>query len=186
MGTPTVTPEVLKFVADFQQALAPARLANTHANGAVLEAERQRLGLPVTVEAFVKIVKAILFENRLTWAVEPAQLKAQKANTAIQNKNVKPDVDAFAAKVKAGEAADAKAQQDAKYEKETASLIANYLPINSAGRIAYGAQASHQKRISDWVTASKARGVSAEAIFKAVQNEINRLYSVAEKSAERV
>jgi hypothetical protein len=136
MSTPvTVTPEqqaTLKLVADFQKALLPAKLAPTQENGAVLAIEMNKRGLPHTVESVVRVVNEILFENKLTWAIPPAKLAARKANNAIQNQgDAKRGQDAFAAKVKAGEAADAQKVADEASIKQAKSLIAGYNPTRN-------------------------------------------------------
>jgi hypothetical protein len=139
-----------------------------------------------SADNFEKAIKALYRELEWQEGFKPAKLVMEENETKVTKITpVHKSAEAFAAKLKAGEVAAEKAKEDAKFEKETASLIANYQEVNKAGRVAYGAQESHKKRISDWVAANKGR-VSAEEILKAVQNEINRLYVASEKERERV
>jgi hypothetical protein len=191
MSTPAEQQQALQqaaqFVAEFQNALAPARLQNTHENGVVLEAERQRRKLPMTVESLVKITNDILFEGKLTWLVEPAKLKARQQNTAIQNKNdAAKSQDAFAAKVKAGEVADAHAKAEAEAEKDTLSLIATFFPISKRGQLDHAKQSEVQKLLRDYVAKQKAIGAGMKSVQTMVSDEIRRQYELQERSVERL
>lgn len=167
-----------------QARIKSGKLKQNAANAWLIVTNVTSKGLEPTVD---NLYAAIVESARaLEWDVRPNFLKLQDQNErpAVITPVHKSDAQRAAIE-KAAEAKAAKEKKDANFEKETTSLIANYQEINRAGRIAYGAQESHKKRLHDWVTASKGR-VSAEAIFRAVQNEINRLYAASEKERERV
>src|SRR5208282_5283394 len=85
----TVSPEQIRdgkqMLIDMQKALLPAKLKNLHANGYLIVNEVLKRDLPLTVESALKVVKAILFENKLVWDVEPAALRKKAANDAPAN-----------------------------------------------------------------------------------------------------
>jgi hypothetical protein len=194
MSTPAEQQQALQqaaqFVAEFQNALAPARLQNTHENGVVLEAERQRRKLPMTVESLVKITNDILFEGKLTWLVEPAKLKARQQNTAIQNKNdAAKSQDIFAAKVKAGEAADADAKEKSELVKQCEHLILGYNPTRNTPRgPAYDGRERQDSQAAWTQSLDKAKQQNVQYMREyttALAAAIQKRYSDREKASER-
>jgi hypothetical protein len=181
---------VQKFVQDFQSALAPARLANTHENGVVLEAERQRLRLPMTIEGMVKVVNSVLFENKLTWVVEPEKLKSRKVNTAIQNKNdAAKSQDAFAAKKRVGETADSQKAADEVSIKQAKSLIAGYTPTKTTPRgqvIDYADQTRAQEQWTKAMNQAVTGKQNLQSWVTALAEAIQQRYAAIERASERL
>ncbi len=91
----------------------------------------------------------------------------------------------FAAKIKAGEVADAKKKKDAEARKQIESAITAFQPIKD-GRIQYGLQAAQQDRLRRYVKQEEARNADPTSILEQVRKEVARLYSVAERASERV
>jgi hypothetical protein len=191
MSTTIVAPDAtVKMIADFRAALLPASLAGTKENGAVLGVEMNRRGLPHTVENLVRVTNEILFDNKLEWEVEPAKLKARRANSATQNQvDAKRGQDAFAVKVKAGEAADTQKADDEDSIKQAKSLIGSYLPTKTTPRgqaIDYADQTESQAHWTKALNTAITTKVNLQEWVKGLNAVIQKRYADRERASERV
>jgi hypothetical protein len=170
---------------EFGKAILPAKLADTHRNGYLLTNWLSTQGLDISVENLKKAANAQL--SLLEWEVEPAKLAARKENSKPNlSQSTREAENDFAAKVRAGEAADAKKKIDAANLRQTELAIAAYSPVDPMGqRIAYGKQESLQKFLRESVEKFKGK-YTTDGILKWVKQQIADAYSADEKSRERV
>ena len=123
--------EVQKFI----KMVEPARLANTIENAAAISQYVKSHNLPHNAESCLKAVHALLFQDSaLTWDVKPQKLLGAERNarpatipSAIESEN------AWAKKVKAADARDAKKAADAASIAQAKQLIAQYNPTSRNG-----------------------------------------------------
>jgi hypothetical protein len=182
----TVTPEqqqaAFQFVADFQKALLPARLADTNSNGVIIAAELNKRGWAYNVENAIKVVNEILFKDVLEWKVEPAKLQADrrnKANVRVEP-NVRKDEEELAKRKVAVEAADKKNAEDEKTFARIEGAIAAFSPRRLSTKYA------EQEKLRAHVEAEKKRNASPEGVFEVVKTYIEKFYRDEERKLERM
>jgi hypothetical protein len=186
--TPQQTQDAIKMFTELRAALLPAKLANKHSNGYAIANEVLKRNLPLTVDSALKVVKAILFENKLEWEIEPAALKAKKANEkpATVESLVKLN-EQRAETVKAAEVADAYAKEQESFEQSALDLINGFLPYTRNGqRIDYRRQEQVQSHLKKYLEQQKAKGASMKEAHAAISAEIQRQYVLLERERERV
>jgi hypothetical protein len=175
--------EVQRFI----KMVEPARLANTIENAAAISQYVKSHNLPHNAESCLKAVHALLFQDSaLTWDVKPQKLLLMERDarpatitTALESEKL------WAARVKAGEIADAKRKADVEATKAITSAINGYTPV-AGGRISFGKQAEETKRLHEYVKQQLARNASPQSIFEQVEKEIARLYRVDERAMEKM
>jgi hypothetical protein len=117
-------------------------------------------------------------------------LKARRANSAVQNKNdVAKSQDVFAAKVKAGEAADAQKAADEDSIRQAKSLIAAYLPVKTTVRgqsIDYANQIESQALWAKDLDTAIATKVNLQEWVKALNAAIQKRYADRERASEKI
>jgi len=184
-ATPDQQQAVLKVVAEFQEALLPARLADTNANGVVIAAALSKRGLSFTVENLIHVVNELLFSDVLTWSVEPKKLQAQRHEKPAKIDNPLKLEEQRTAKIKAVEAASQRAAADAASIKQARSMIYSYAPTKRNGfdarerddrqkfwNAALDAEIANKGNMQDFVTALSA---AIEARYKAREKAAERL-----------
>jgi hypothetical protein len=196
MSTETVsapaTPEQIKagteMLIGLREALLPAKLKTIHANGYYIMNEVTKRGLPLTVDSALRVVKETLFDKKLEWEMEPAALKAKKANEkpATVESLVKLN-EQRAETVKAAEVADAYQKEQESFEQSALDLINGFLPYTRNGqRIDYRRQEQVQSHLKKYLAQQKAKGASMKEAHAAISAEIQRQYVLLERERERV
>lgn len=191
MATP-LTPQqihqqVLTELNKAQARILPAKLADSPVNGLALSKYMLENGLQPTADNFYAAINALVsVPGSLTWVVKPAKLIAIEQNSRPATfESAQKSLENWAAKVKAGEIADAKKKADAEAIKKIEAAINNYAPIDIRG-LSFGKQATEQARLRAYVRQELARNASPQSIFEQVEKEISRLYAADEKSGERI
>jgi hypothetical protein len=185
MTTNTASPEALAFYRQVRNALLPAVLKDTRANGVKLAAHIETNSLPHTAENYV-LAASILYRE-LQWVVKPAVLVRDEENERlhVQEPQQKTD-EKFIQKVRASETADAKAADDKRNIVNAKSLVAAFLPVRD-GKICYGQQAATQKTLSDYIAReSGKKNANTAGILQKVRDYISDQYSKAETGRERL
>ncbi len=182
---PSASPEVLAVIKEFKERLLPAKLKDTVLNGQLLAVWcNAHKGGVASAENMYEATKSIYAS--LEWDVPPAVLvRDQNENRVNVVVPAFKQNDEFAAKIKAGEVADAKKKKDVDARKQIESVITAFQPIKD-GRIQYGLQAAQQERLRRYVAQETARNADPTSILEQVRKEIARLYSVAERAVERL
>jgi len=186
-----ISAEVAKLVAaafaQVAKRLLPARLSNTNSNAAFIAAHLKDQNLAPTPENIYAAINALAFQ--LQWDVEPEKVKARRANERpAKLKSVEASNREFIDKMKASEAADAKAKRDAEFDRKTLSLIDGFVLVDKMGRATLGKSDSVKTSLRQYFSRNRENGgkASAEGVFKAVQTHINKLYQEQERANERV
>ena len=140
---PSASPEVLAVIKEFKERLLPAKLKDTVLNGQLLAVWcNAHKGGVASAENMYEATKSIYAS--LEWDVPPAVLvRDQNENRVNVVVPAFKQNDEFAAKIKAGEVADAKKKKDVDARKQIESVITAFQPIKD-GRIQYGLQAAHK------------------------------------------
>jgi hypothetical protein len=185
------TPEQIKagteMLIGLREALLPAKLKTIHANGYYIMNEVTKRGLPLTVDSALRVVKETLFDRKLEWEIEPAALKAKKANEkpATVESSVKLN-EQRAKVVKDAEIADAYAAEQSEYEQVVLTLIDSFLPYNRRGSIDYRKRDEVQAALKKHVAAEKARGCRMRDVHGIVAEHIRKEYEQIERANERM
>jgi hypothetical protein len=186
-----------KFVADFQAALLPARLASEgekgYTNGIILKSEISKRGLAYTVENLVRVVNEILFSDVLIWAVEPAKLQAErraKLKAPLTEKTAWQETlqseTARATNQKAQDVAAAKKKRDDESIRQSKELIEKYNPITSRGRYDGLERETMQKFWTAELQKEIASGGNLQTFATALAAAIQKRYNGREKASERL
>lgn len=163
---------------------AGAELNENPVNGTILADYILRHKLEPTVENLHKAKDALV--TALDWKVAPKQKPVPGSKPFIeQKKSAIASENDFAAKVREGEARDAKQKADEASQRQTENLIENYLPVSN-GRIQHGKRANGQERLREAVQQCRKRGDSWQSIAKKVEAKIQSLYAEDQRSAERL
>jgi hypothetical protein len=122
----------------------------------------------------------------LRWKVKPAALiRDESAHRPATITPAQTQQNDFSARVREGEARDAKKKADQEAFKRIESAIAAYTPVER-GRIMYAKQSEQQTRLRQYVAQQVGRNADPAGILTQVEKEISRLYSEAERKAEKI
>jgi hypothetical protein len=143
----------------------------------------------ITIADFLeKKVKAVLFENKLVWDIQPKALAATKELTGPQRlQNPTESAAEFNARKAAGEAADAKKAKDADAMRQINEIVNSFQLIDHrTGRIAFGRTEAVKETLRKHVQKEIARNANLPEVAKVVAKHIAKIYLDDEKSRERV
>jgi hypothetical protein len=188
------TPEqqaTLAAYAEVEKRLLPAKLKNTYDNGLAITKHLNANGLPHTSDNIYKAIDALLFvKGALTWVVPPAKLTASKEHEGPRKLKSAQDSDnEFTQKLRAGEAADAKAAADKASVAQAKQIIAGYTPVKNTPRgqvIDYAKQAQVQAELTKALDAAIAEKCNLQDFAKTVAGDIQRRYKQDERASERL
>ena len=172
----------------FAARLRPAVLKNTHRNGRLLAEYVQEQNLPQTAESFYLAANAIY--RTLEWHVPPKKLVLeQESGKGMKLTSAQSSENEFASKVRAGEAADAKAKLDAASIKQCRHLIAGYTPLRTTSRgsaVDYWQQSIKQTLWTTNLDAAIDTQADLQSHAAALVIQIEQAYREAEAKNERL
>jgi hypothetical protein len=184
---PSASPEVLAVIKEFKGRLLPAKLKDTVMNGQLLAVWcNVHKGGVASAENMYEATKSIYAS--LEWDVPPAVLvrdqNEQKVNVVVpafrQN-------DEFAAKIKAGEAADALKAKREDNLKKCRAAVSSFLPIDRRGHVLYGKKAEVEKLLNEYLDRQFANpNIDSTDVLGKVAAYIQDQYAALEKSGERL
>lgn len=174
---------------ELNRRLAPAKLADSAANGVHLAAwlRQNAQATPQSVGEFADLleqaIKATVFDRKLVWIVEPKALAGPN----------RPEKPASAAE---SEAKFAKWQKDAetktKYdadqraaEKRIVGLIAAFAPCK-VNRLDYKVREETNAKHRGWLASAKASGRDLLRVEEDIRNDQQAIYHKLERSTERM
>jgi hypothetical protein len=176
-----------------QQRIRPAQLSESvvdaERNGVILSnyMASQEPPLPPTTDGFHQAIRGCF--QKLRWKVKPAKLVAEEENAAKYRIKSASSENDFAAKVKAGEAADAQKKLDEASIRQAKSLIASYLPIRNTPRgdvVDYGDQSKMQAEWNARLNQAIAGELNLQTFTEKLATTIREKYIARERAKERV
>jgi hypothetical protein len=190
-ATQSTMQQVLAALAVAQVRIKPAVIADTPANGLALSKYLHENNLAPTAENFYTAIKALVnVPGSLTWVVKPAKLVAMEQNERpAVSKSAQESEAEFGAKLRAGEAADAKAKADEASIKQAKDLISSYNPTtNTRSGPTYDAR-ERIDRQAEW-TAALNQAISQKSnlqeFAKTLAAAIQKRYADRERASERM
>jgi hypothetical protein len=191
-----LSPELERFKRDLNAALAPAKLyldgaAGTR-NGRLLQIECSKRGIGMDAATqlapeFIITLRGIINDiyADLEWEIPPAKLLRDQQKPDIVKGGVLQAA-AIADKIKAADAAIAKAKQDEKIVADIYTQIGKIYFTNKLGRPMLGHTGEAQAILVAYVKREVEANHDRESIRKRVLEYINKEYEKLEKAATRV